>query len=126
MAPGSTQELAKIATEPVDTIDDVVERLEQIRAHAAATALRGEQDGIAAFTLLYRIITQNVGRTVDTGGFQDPAFLTELDLQFAITARACGASTSHSASVMSEGYRGARAAHPQPATGHVAFLAEAG
>jgi hypothetical protein len=44
----------------------------------------------------------------------------------AITARVCGASTSHSASVMSEGYRGARWAHTQPATGHVAFSAEAG
>jgi Family of unknown function (DUF5995) len=83
MAPGSTRELARIASKPVHTIDDVVERLEQIRAHAAATALRGEQDGIAAFTLLYRIITQNVGRTIDAGGFLDPLFLTELDLQFA-------------------------------------------
>jgi hypothetical protein len=64
VAPRSTQELARIATNTVDTIDDVVERLEQIRAHAATTALRGEQDGIAAFTLLYCIITQNVGRTL--------------------------------------------------------------
>lgn len=83
MAPGSTQELARIASREVTTIADVVERLEQIREHAAATALRGEQDGIAAFTLLYRIITENVGRTADSGGFTDTPFLTELDLQFA-------------------------------------------
>lgn len=68
----------------VDTIAKVVAALRGIREAAAAAP--DDVDGIAAFSELYGIITQNVLDTVDGTAertFTDPAFLTELDLHFA-------------------------------------------
>ncbi|MGI9001819.1 MAG: DUF5995 family protein [Pseudonocardia sp.] len=83
MSTGSTQELARIASKDVQSIADVVQRLEDIRDHAAATSLLGAEDGIASFTKLYHIITKNVEATAAAGQFADVAFLTRLDIEFA-------------------------------------------
>lgn len=83
MARGSTQELARIASKDVQSILDVAARLGEIRDHAAATSMLGEQDGVACFTKLYQIITENVFDTDAAGQFADSAFLTRLDIEFA-------------------------------------------
>ncbi|MCW0213817.1 MAG: DUF5995 family protein [Pseudonocardia sp.] len=67
----------------IDTIADVVARLELIRDTAVAESPLGERDGIACFTRLYHVITANVMTTVDRSGFADGDFLTRLDVEFA-------------------------------------------
>ncbi|OLT21732.1 hypothetical protein BJF78_34060 [Pseudonocardia sp. CNS-139] len=82
--PGSTQELARLAgTTPPASIPEVVERLAAIRDHAASTSLLGEDDGIAAFTRLYHVITAHIGEMADRGEFRSPEFLIRLDIEFA-------------------------------------------
>lgn len=83
MPTGSTQELARIAGKEVQSIAEVVQRLEDIRDYAASTSLLGADDGIACFTRLYHIITKNVLETAAAGRFADKAFLTRLDIEFA-------------------------------------------
>ncbi|MCE3549938.1 DUF5995 family protein [Pseudonocardia sp. RS11V-5] len=71
----------------VTSIPDVVKVLGAIRDASAEDILAPKVDGISCFSRLYTIITQNVLDTVEGNKqertFQDPAFLTELDLQFA-------------------------------------------
>jgi hypothetical protein len=71
----------------VETIADVVAALTAIRDAAAEDITAPAVDGISAFTRLYTIITQNVLDTVEgrkpQREFEDPAFLTLLDLEFA-------------------------------------------
>ena len=47
----------------------------------AATCIDG--DGLKWFNGLYLDVTEAVGARVGAGGFTDPAWLTQLDLQFA-------------------------------------------
>ncbi|MDQ4119446.1 MAG: DUF5995 family protein [Actinomycetota bacterium] len=74
-------------TGDVTTIAEVVAALSEIRDASAADLVRPEIDGISAFTRLYTIITQNVLDTVEGRRpgrkFNDPEFLTRLDLEFA-------------------------------------------
>jgi hypothetical protein len=73
-------------TGDVTTIPEVVAALSEIRDASAVDLVQPEIDGISAFTRLYTIITQNVLDTVEekkTRRFNDPAFLTRLDLEFA-------------------------------------------
>jgi hypothetical protein len=70
----------------VGTIAEVVAALTRIRDAAAEDITRPAVDGISAFSRLYTIITQNVLETAAgerTRTFEDPAFLTLLDLEFA-------------------------------------------
>lgn len=62
---------------PVRSIDEVVGRM---RVIAAALP---ERNGIAHFNRLYLKVTEEVGRAVETSVFEDPAFLSTLDLLFA-------------------------------------------
>jgi Family of unknown function (DUF5995) len=81
---GTTQHLAQLAgTTPPTSIPEVLERLAAIRDYAAATSLRGEDDGIAAFTRLYHVITAHIGEMADRGEFRSREFLVRLDLEFA-------------------------------------------
>jgi Family of unknown function (DUF5995) len=81
---GSTQRLAELAGDgPATSIPEVVQRLAEIRDHAASTSLLGENDGIAAFSKLYHIITRRVGEMVESGEFKSSPFLVRLDLEFA-------------------------------------------
>ncbi|GIG41877.1 DUF5995 family protein [Cellulomonas phragmiteti] len=83
-APRSAQELAELAGRtPPASIPEVVERLEAIGAHAAATSVLGDGDGIASFTRLYVVITRRVGEMVEAGEFASSPFLVGLDLEFA-------------------------------------------
>lgn len=74
-------------TGDVTTIAEVVAALSRIRDGAAEDLVQPEIDGISAFSRLYTIITQNVLDTVEgrkpARTFNDPAFLTRLDLEFA-------------------------------------------
>jgi hypothetical protein len=82
--PGSTQKLAELTgTTPAASIPEVVERLAAIRDYAASTSLLGENDGIAAFTRLYHVITAHIGEMADRGEFRNGDFLVRLDIEFA-------------------------------------------
>jgi hypothetical protein len=81
---GSTQRLAELAGDsPPTSIPEVVKRLTEIRDYAANTSLLGENDGIAAFSKLYHIITRRVGEMVESGEFASSPFLVQLDIEFA-------------------------------------------
>src|SRR5689334_6837985 len=49
----------------------------------AMEAVLADGDGLKWFNLLYLQVTQAVEARVSGGGFSDPAWLTELDVQFA-------------------------------------------
>lgn len=81
---GSTQRLAELAGDaPATSIPEVVERLAEIRDHAASTSLLGENDGIAAFSKLYHVITRRIGDMAENGEFRSSPFLVQLDIEFA-------------------------------------------
>lgn len=82
--PGTTQHLAQLAgTTPPASIPEVVTRLAEIHEYASRTSMRREDDGIAAFTRLYHVITTRIGEMADSGRFRDPDFLIRLDIEFA-------------------------------------------
>ena len=68
--------LAAVQTTP-KTIGDVLATLQTIEA----TCVDG--DGLKWFNWLYHQVTQAVATRVAAGGFSDPAWLAELDVQFA-------------------------------------------
>lgn len=81
---GTTQHLAHLAgATPATSIQEVLERLAAIRDHATSTSLLGEDDGIAAFTKLYHVITAHIGTLADRGEFRSREFLVRLDIEFA-------------------------------------------
>lgn len=84
VAPSSPVEkkIGELATGAPQSVRDVVDRLTAIHELASGSP-RGEADGIACFSLLYRTITANVLRWLDEGKFQDSEFLATLDLEFA-------------------------------------------
>jgi hypothetical protein len=59
------------------TIPDVLQSLQAIDSLCVA------EDGLKWFNGLYLAVTQAVEDRVQAGGFQDPAFLAQLDIQFA-------------------------------------------
>ena len=68
--------LAAVA-EPAASIDAVIRAMEAIDTACADT------DGLKWFNWLYLQVTRAVGTRVAAGGFQDPAWLAALDVQFA-------------------------------------------
>jgi hypothetical protein len=68
---------------PAKTIPEVLDRLSSIQEHLHRTAPLGKHDGVACFNYLYRIITQDVWKRVQTADFQDLTFLNNLDVAFA-------------------------------------------
>jgi hypothetical protein len=84
LQPGTTQHLAALAGDgPPESIPEVLDRLVAIGDHAAGTSMLGENDGIAAFTRLYHVITDTIGGLAAAGEFADSEFLVRLDLEFA-------------------------------------------
>jgi Family of unknown function (DUF5995) len=71
-------------TEAARDIPEVLKRLDAMQDYAEVHFERGEKDGIACFTRLYRVITaaiddrERAGKFVASGGF-----LTRLDIEFA-------------------------------------------
>jgi len=68
---------------PVESIDEVIDRLEQIQAYAEAQEPRGQHDGVACFSYLYHRITKRVLEGIDSGRFDDCQFVNLLDVVFA-------------------------------------------
>jgi len=64
-------------TEPVQTVADVLQTMQTI----AAACVDG--DGLKWFNWLYLEVTQAVEARIAAGGFQDSAWLAQLDVQFA-------------------------------------------
>jgi len=67
----------------VETIPEVLSRLEAIQSYTEARSPLKNQDGVASFNFLYRIITARIFDHVGTGYFPDDAFITRLDVAFA-------------------------------------------
>lgn len=81
----TTDTLAELAgsTPPAD-IPEVLRRLDTIEDHVVHHSRRGEEDGVASFTRLYREITCEIGERDKAGTFVAPGhFLAQLDVQFA-------------------------------------------
>ena len=76
MFPYDPQILAALETPPA-TIPNVLDTMQTI------AALTVDGDGLQWFNSLYFSVTQAVESRVSAGGFADPAFLAELDVQFA-------------------------------------------
>jgi hypothetical protein len=72
--------LAVLATLPT-TIEEVVAKLKTVGEILAE--LSGGRPPLGGFNDLYHTITSDVLALREDGGFKDPGFLTELDLQFA-------------------------------------------
>jgi len=68
--------LALVRTPP-RSIAGVIQALQDIEGHCA------DSDGLKWFNWLYLQVTQAVEARVNSGGFTDPAWLAELDVQFA-------------------------------------------
>ncbi|MFD7507242.1 DUF5995 family protein [Streptomyces sp. NPDC059850] len=62
---------------PPRTVRSVVARM------SALGAALPPEDGVAVFNRVYLRVTEEVGRRLGTGGFQDPAATEELDVRFA-------------------------------------------
>ena len=62
---------------PPQTIPDVLQGLQTI------DGLCVEEDGLKWFNELYLTVTRTVQNRVNAGGFSDPAWLAQLDVQFA-------------------------------------------
>lgn len=62
---------------PATTIAEVIARMESIDAALPAG------DGVACFNRMYLQVTEDVDRNVQQGTFEDPAFVSRLDVVFA-------------------------------------------
>ena len=76
MFPYDSQLLALLQTSP-QSIADVLVTMQSIES------LTADGDGLKWFNWLYFQVTQAVEARVGAGGFNDPGFLSELDVQFA-------------------------------------------
>ena len=76
MFPYDSTILAALAA-PVQSVADVLQTMQTI----AATCADG--DGLKWFNWLYLEVTQAVEGRISAGGFKDPAWLAQLDVQFA-------------------------------------------
>src|SRR5205807_2623930 len=70
-------------TGPVDTVAEVIKRLEEIQTYAEFHEVRGQHDGVACFTYLYHRITTRVLEGIHSGRFDDGEFVNLLDVVFA-------------------------------------------
>lgn len=73
----SNETLTQIASTPVSTIEDVIAVMQQIDAALADT------DGVKWFNLLYLRVTEAVGAATAGHAWEDPAWLSRLDVVFA-------------------------------------------
>src|SRR5450631_3022861 len=70
-------QLAVLVQQPPQSIPGVLQVLQAIDATCA------DGDGLKWFNWLYLQVTESVETRVNAGGFHDPAWLAELDVQFA-------------------------------------------
>jgi hypothetical protein len=84
VAPSTPSVLSALEAPPVTTIEEVIDRQRALQRQLLRTAPRRGRDGLACFNFLYRIITEDVLARIERGGFfEDPTFVTELDVVFA-------------------------------------------
>jgi len=88
MAPQQLASAVVATTSPytgpsVDSVPDVIKRLEEIQSYAEAHEARGQHDGVACFTYLYHRITTRVLEGIESGRFDDGEFVNLLDVVFA-------------------------------------------
>ena len=76
MFPYDDKLLAAVQGRP-KSVDDVIGTMQTI------DAICSDGDGLKWFNWLYLGVTQAVGKRVLAGGFQDPAWMAALDVQFA-------------------------------------------
>lgn len=74
-------DMLAVLADPPTSIEEVVEKLRIIGAILAELA--GGRPPLGGFNELYHTITSDVLALREDGGFQDPGFLTVLDIQFA-------------------------------------------
>lgn len=67
----------------VSSLSEAITRMEEIGLCLEQSSPRGGQDGLACFNYLYTTITKRVRDGIDDGFFEDRAFLTQLDIDFA-------------------------------------------
>jgi hypothetical protein len=65
------------------TVPEVIDTLTRVKAAAILLDPRGDNDGIAAFTTLYKQITQSVLDNWNRGVFEAGDFIIDLDINFA-------------------------------------------
>jgi hypothetical protein len=68
---------------PVSSVGEAITRMEEIGVLLEQTSPRGDSDGLACLNYLYTTITKRVKEGIDGGLFEDRAFLTQLDIDFA-------------------------------------------
>jgi hypothetical protein len=61
----------------------VIDELAGVQKTAEMSSPAGQADGVASFNYLYKRITEGVLAKLKNGEFKNPAFLAELDVQFA-------------------------------------------
>jgi hypothetical protein len=102
------EQVAKILAETPQSVPDVLAIMEKLQDIADRCPPRDTEDGLASFNYLYHVITTDVRDKIENGGFDNPEFLTRLDVEFAkryfsaIEANATGAVTPRSWSVLLE------------------------
>lgn len=69
---------APAAAPPVESLDEVIDRLGDL-----ISGFDRERSRLSIYPTVYRRITRRVKEVVESGGFQDPAWMTRLDLRFA-------------------------------------------
>ncbi len=69
---------AVYAKPPIASVDEAIERMEEI-----TEAIGNDKDGLGCFNFLYTTITKRVREGINSGYFQDKAFLSQLDIDFA-------------------------------------------
>jgi hypothetical protein len=68
---------------PVQTIEQVLDRLDELQSHLETSTAHGKKDGVASFNYLYRTITADVLEGTKSRGFADAEFIGNLDVAFA-------------------------------------------
>jgi hypothetical protein len=68
---------------PITTVDEAIERMNEIDAYINANEPARDKDGVGCFNHLYGVITRRVREGIANGFFQDAEFLTQLDVAFA-------------------------------------------
>jgi Family of unknown function (DUF5995) len=71
------------ASDACARVANVVTKLEAVQTDAEKNTTPPEWDGVAEFNFLYTTITAAILARLQNGSFEDPRFLSELDVQFA-------------------------------------------